>query len=105
MSQLSKRIFFAENSRIKYVLIKVKLKAFFFLAPYYFAIKILWSSIGFHATLSIHPTSHPCNFGGFAWQGTGGPLSLQLSLIYVNKIHATQIQLKVKNKTNGGGAD
>ena len=56
MSPLSKRIFFAENSRIKYVLIKVKLKAFFFLAPYYFAIKILWSSIGFHATLSIHPT-------------------------------------------------
>jgi len=48
---LSIRIFFAENSRIKYVVIKVKLKAFFSLAPYYFAIKILWSSIGFHATL------------------------------------------------------
>ena len=27
-----------------------------FLAPYYVAIKILWSSIGFHATLSMHPT-------------------------------------------------
>ena len=33
MSPLSKRIFFAENSRIKYVLIKVKLKAFFFSWP------------------------------------------------------------------------